>query len=157
MSIPSLKHPAILLATWFGLGRIPYAPGTWGSLGAIPPALLIMHYGGALWLGAAAIAITLIGLWAAHIYETKSQSHDASAIVIDEVAGQWLALIPAGLNPLLVVLAFLGFRFFDITKLGPIGYADKKIGGAAGVMADDIIAGLFAGAFVALIQYGLAH
>ena len=70
--------------------------------------------------------------------------HDSKMIVIDEVAGQWIALLPAALNPALILIAFILFRFFDILKPWPISFIDKKVPGALGVMGDDIIAGLFA-------------
>ena len=69
-------------------------------------------------------------------------------IVIDEVAGQWLALIPLPLDPGLYLLAFLAFRLFDILKPWPVGWADRRLPGAFGIMADDLLAGLYAGGLV---------
>ncbi len=132
------------LASWFGSGFINPAPGTWGSLAAIPFGVTIFALGGAYALTVAAIMITVIGLWAAHHFDKDMDGHDSKMIVIDEVAGQWIALIPAALNPFLIVIAFIMFRFFDILKPWPIGFIDKKIDGAAGVMFDDVVAGLFA-------------
>ncbi|MCB1563418.1 MAG: phosphatidylglycerophosphatase A [Alphaproteobacteria bacterium] len=145
---PSLKDPAILLATWFGCGLARKAPGTWGSLGALPPGLLLGHYGGAGALGMAAILITAIGFWAAERYDKAAGAHDSKQIVIDEVAGQWLSLLPlfvlGNLSWVLVVAAFALFRFFDILKPWPVSFFDKKVKGAAGVMLDDIAAGCYA-------------
>ncbi len=132
------------LASWFGSGFINPAPGTWGSIAAIPFGVAIYHFGGAPSLALAALFITIIGLWAAHHFDKDMDGHDSKMIVIDEVAGQWIALIPAALNPWLILTAFVFFRFFDILKPWPINVIDKKLGGAAGVMFDDIIAGLFA-------------
>lgn len=138
------------LASWGGCGFINPAPGTWGSLGAIPFGVTIFAIGGEIALTIASIIITLIGLWAAHHFDKDMDGHDSKMIVIDEVAGQWIALIPAALNPVLIIIAFISFRFFDILKPFPIGHVDKKISGALGVMGDDIIAGLFAAMCVIL-------
>ncbi len=138
------KQPYVWLASWFGCGFINPAPGTWGSLGALPFGVLIYALGGAFALGFAAVMITLIGLWASDRFDKAMDSDDSKMIVIDEVAGQWIALIPAALNPVLIILAFAAFRFFDILKPWPVSFFDKKVKGAVGVMGDDIIAGLFA-------------
>ncbi len=134
----------IWLASWLGSGFIKPAPGTWGSLAAIPFGLIIYGYGEASALAIAVIIVTIIGLWAADKFDKAMDGHDSKMIVIDEVAGQWIALIPAALNPLLIIIAFITFRFFDILKPYPISFIDKKVKGAWGVMGDDIIAGIFA-------------
>ena len=148
----SLKKPAILLATWFGLGLMPKAPGTWGSLGAIPPALIIVYAFGVLPFIAALIALSPISFWATAQYEKASSSHDAKQIVIDEVIGQWIALLPVFYfkpsSVLLIILAFALFRLFDIIKPWPISYCDKNIKGASGVMLDDMLAGIAAAAIL---------
>jgi len=137
-----------MLATWFGLGLIPKAPGTWGSLGAIPPAIFIIQFGGLTAFIIALIALTPIAFWATAKYEDISKSHDAKQIVIDEVIGQWIALIPVfycvGVNAIWIIAAFILFRIFDITKPWPISHFDQNVEGANGVMLDDIVAGLIA-------------
>ena len=138
------KKDYVWLASWFGFGFIKPAPGTWGSLAAIPFGLIIYEFGGAPALAIAVIIVTIIGLWAADKFDKAMDGHDSKMIVIDEVAGQWIALIPAALNPLLIIIAFITFRFFDILKPYPISFIDKKVKGAWGVMGDDIIAGIFA-------------
>ena len=138
------KKLYVWLASWFGCGFINPAPGTWGSLGALPFGVVIFALSGAYGLGFAAFIITTIGLWAADKFDKAMDGHDSKMIVIDEVAGQWIALIPAALNPFLIILAFILFRFFDILKPWPICFIDKKVKGAAGVMGDDIVAGFFA-------------
>lgn len=139
------------LASWFGSGFLSPAPGTWGSLVAIPFGLIIYYLGGAYALFTAIFLITAVGLWASHHFDRDAGGHDSKMIVIDEVAGQWIALIPAALNPLLILIAFISFRFFDILKPWPICFVDKKIRGAAGVMFDDILAGLAAATCVFFI------
>ncbi len=140
------------VASWFGCGFINPAPGTWGSLGAIPFGIVIYMLGGGTLLAVAAAFITLLGLWAADRFDKAVDGHDSKMIVIDEVAGQWIALIPAALNPYLTLVAFIAFRFFDILKPWPVCFFDKKIKGAMGVMGDDIIAGLYAAAIVILVD-----
>jgi phosphatidylglycerophosphatase A len=146
-----LSEPACLLATWFGVGRLQPASGTWGSLAALPFAWLINHYGGSLALLAASLLVFGLGCWAAQKYEAASDSHDASAIVIDEVAGQWLCLCLAPANLLAYGLCFALFRLFDIWKPWPISWLDAKVGGGFGVMIDDMLAGLFGLACFVLI------
>lgn len=149
----NFKDPAIWLATWFGCGLMRPAPGTWGTLGGLPVGILIYAVGGWVALSAAIILISVAGYWAAGRFEAQTGEHDNGAIVIDEVAGVWIALIPAALNIPYVIAAFLLFRFFDILKPWPVSWADKKLPGALGVMADDIIAGIFA----ALVIVGARH
>lgn len=144
----NLFSPAVILATWFYSGLIKPASGTWGSVAALPFGWAIAHYLGLIPLIIAILLITLIGLWAAHSFEKQTQIHDCKHVVIDEVAGQWLALIPAlyffSLSPISIVAAFIFFRIFDILKPWPVSYFDEEFDNAIGVMGDDIIAGLFA-------------
>ena len=140
------------IASWFGCGFINPAPGTWGSLGAIPFGVALFWIGGSTLLIAAVVIVSMIGLWAADRFDKGIDGHDSKMIVIDEVAGQWIALIPAALNPSLILVAFLGFRFFDILKPWPVSFFDKKVPGSLGVMGDDILAGLFATAAVILVD-----
>jgi phosphatidylglycerophosphatase A len=154
--IPFMR-PGVILATWFGCGLLKPAPGSWGTLGALPFGIFILVCGGWPYLLIGIALITAIGLWAAKDYERRSGTHDSSSIVIDEVAGMWIALLPAALDPLSVFIAFILFRAFDILKPGPIGWVDKKLPGAPGVMADDILAGLCAAAVLFGIQYYAHH
>jgi len=144
MTAPSPWLPSSLLATWFGSGLLPWAPGTWGSLAAVPFGVALFWLSGPFGLLAATVAVFIIGLWASHAYEQVMAIKDPGAIVIDEVAGQWLVLIPAGLNPVFIALAFVLFRAFDVAKPWPVSWADRHLKGAFGIMADDIIAGLYA-------------
>ena len=156
-----------LIATFFGTGLLPWAPGTWGSAAAIPAAWLIHGLGGFIAFFIAAIAVSLIGWWATAEMTRGKDNHDPSEVVIDEVAGMFIALLPlsfglwhAGADPWVFpwpgwVGAFILFRLFDINKPGPIGWADRR-DDALGVMLDDVIAGVFAGIGVALLA-GLAH
>ena len=138
-------HPAHLVATWGGAGLLQPAPGTWGSLAALPFAWGLAWAGGwpALLLGVG--LATLAGLWAARVFVARVGGHDPAAVVIDEVAGQWLALVAAPLDPLAYAVGFLLFRVFDIVKPWPAGWIDRNMAGGAGIMLDDIIAGAYAG------------
>jgi phosphatidylglycerophosphatase A len=141
------------LATWFGAGLIPKAPGTWGSLAALPFAWVFLHFGNIWWLAGAALVVFLVGWWASHVYVTSTGQADPGAVVIDEVAGQWLALLPA--SPAVWwhwVLGFALFRFFDILKPWPVGWADRRLKGGFGVMIDDVIAGVLAGVLLYLLR-----
>ncbi len=138
------------LATFFGVGRLRPAPGTMGSLAAIPVGYAIAWAGGPIALGIAALIVTIIGAYAATAYGKKSGSVDDQSIVIDEVAGIWIAALPAATVPILWVFAFVFFRFFDIYKPWPASYFENKKRNGWDVMLDDVIAGIFALCSVAL-------
>ena len=149
MAAPSPWLPSSLIATWFGSGLLPGAPGTWGSLAALPVGLLIFWLAGPWGLLAATVAVFVLGLWAAGTYEQVMAMKDPGAIVIDEVAGQWLVLFVAalwshGLTWREVLLAFVLFRVFDTLKPWPVSWADRHLKGAFGIMADDVVAALYA-------------
>jgi phosphatidylglycerophosphatase A len=129
-----------LVASMFGIGRSPLAPGTVASLVALPvgAALLAWH---PLVLAVAILAITLLGLWSLH---AGAIDGDPAWVVIDEVAGQWVALITLAAPTLPGLLAaFALFRLFDIAKPGPVRLAER-VRGAGGIMADDLVAGALA-------------
>lgn len=146
---PSLRHPPILLATWFGSGYLRPAPGTWGTVAGLPFAWGILHWTGPAVLIAAALALFGAGVWAADRFDALTDGHDASEIVVDEVVGIWLTLGLIGLVEPLTWIAwgagFVLFRLFDIVKPFPIRLVDRAVGGGFGVMADDLLAGLLAG------------
>jgi phosphatidylglycerophosphatase A len=144
-------HPAAIIATWFGSGLLPWAPGSWGSLAALPPAWLIAHFLGPRILVAAAVIVFLLGWWAAERVQQASGVADEGSIVIDEVAGQWLTLAAVPPSAAAYLLGFLLFRLFDITKPWPARAADRAIPGGLGVMADDIVAAVYAGALLYLL------
>ena len=151
---------ARVICTFCYVGYLRPAPGTWGSLAALPLAWGLHVAGGAWLLGLGIVAVFAAGWWATHLETRGKDDHDPSEIVIDEVAGQWLAVLPVSIGaanagvdaPNLwpgFVVAFLAFRVFDILKPGLIGWADSRRG-ALGVMLDDIFAGIAAGMFVVL-------
>ncbi|TAN64616.1 MAG: phosphatidylglycerophosphatase A [Magnetospirillum sp.] len=146
-------HPAALAATWFGTGLLPKAPGTWGSAAALPFAWGLMTLGGRPLLLAATLVCFLVGWWASAIYVARTNAADPGEVVIDEVAGQWLVLSMAPLDPVAYLAGFALFRLFDVWKPWPIGWADDSIGGGLGVMVDDILAAGYG--LVGMILLGL--
>ncbi|MEM8555891.1 MAG: phosphatidylglycerophosphatase A [Pseudomonadota bacterium] len=156
-----------LVATLGGVGLLPRAPGTWGSLAAIPVGYLLHGLGGFPLFFAATVIVFAVGVWAAMAEQTATGSHDASEIIVDEVAGQWIALWPlsyglwhAGMDPWVFpypgwIGAFILFRLFDIWKPWPVSWADKKVGGFW-VMLDDVFAGVIAALGVSLAA-AIAH
>jgi phosphatidylglycerophosphatase A len=138
--------PAVLLATWFGAGFLPVAPGSWASLAALPCAALLVWLGGPVLALAAAGALFLLGIWAADAYMAAVQVHDPPAIVLDEVVGQWLTLALLPLDPTVYALGFVLFRVLDVLKPWPANFIDRAVTGGFGVMLDDVVAGAYAGA-----------
>jgi|HigsolmetaGSP11D_1036233.scaffolds.fasta_scaffold04692_5 phosphatidylglycerophosphatase A len=145
-------HPAALLATGGGIGLARVASGTWGSLAALPLAWGIVSAAGLGGLLLAAVLAWVGGVWAS-AYIGRSGEKDSSAIVIDEIAGQWLSLLPCALDPVLYAMAFLAFRFFDIVKPWPASWIDREVGGGFGVMLDDVVAGIYAGTLVWALSF----
>ncbi len=155
------------LALAGGLGRLPQAPGTWGSLGAIPAAWALHALGGFPLFAAATVAAFAAGLWAVSAYIAESGESDPSEVVIDEVVGMWLTLWPLSLGLWLQglpgsvfpwpgwALGFVLFRALDIRKPWPVSRAER-VPGALGVMLDDVVAGLIA-AVVAAAAAIVAH
>jgi len=155
-----------LIATFFYIGHLRPAPGTWGSFAALPAAWVIYALIGPWGLFAGVILSYVLGVWATGVETSGKDNHDPSEIVIDEVCGQWIALLPvafgaasAGVSITALwpgwIAAFALFRLFDITKWGPVGWADR-IHGPTGVMLDDVFAGLFAAIGVMALAW-LAH
>lgn len=143
----------MILATLGPVGRIRPAPGSWGSaaavLIAVPLALL-----GSWTLEVATLIICVLGVRAADIYDRAMDSKDASDIVIDEVAGQWITLLVLPFDWRWWLVGLVAFRLFDILKPGPVRMAEKLPGGL-GVMADDIVAGALAAACLVGLQWAV--
>ncbi len=141
-------QPARLIATWFGVGLAPLAPGTAASLAALPIAWGLMTVSGALGLALATALLFGLGVWAAGATSAALGDGDPQTVVVDEVAGQWLAILPAAAlsSPVLwhYALAFVLFRAADIGKPWPAGWIDRNLGGGMGIMLDDVAAGLYA-------------
>ncbi len=136
-------HPARLIATWFGTGLIPKAPGTCGSLVALPVAWLIQTSFGTGVLMLSIALLVPIGIWAAGKTADDMNEDDPGQIVVDEVVGQWLTVL--FLPPIwwFYVIGFVVFRVFDIFKPWPVDHFDKHGAGGTGIMQDDLAAGLY--------------
>jgi len=149
-----MTRAAELLATWFGCGYSPVGPGTAGALGALIPAWLLSRYAGwPVWVWPiAAILITAPGVWAAGVTAARAGKKDPGLVVIDEVAGQWLTLAGAQVfNWKTALAAFVLFRLFDIWKPPPVRQLERLPGGT-GIMADDLMAGVYGAAFLWLVR-----
>lgn len=163
-----LPRASTAVASMFGIGYFEFAPGTIMSAVAVPLAVLIgLHGGGGMGILAASLIALVIGILACADHVRETGRDDPPECVIDELAGQWLAcafcllplggLVPAAAHISLPAffLAFALFRLFDIWKPWPVSWADQKLSGGLGVMADDMIAGLMAGILVAVARYFL--
>jgi phosphatidylglycerophosphatase A len=133
---------AVFLATGFYVGRIPLAPGTFGSLLGLPLCFLLAG----IQLPAALVAVLLIivlATWIADAAERILGRPDPGCIVIDEIAGMAVTLMGLPFNPTTVAGGFILFRILDILKPFPIRVIDKRLPGGLGIVADDVIAGIF--------------
>lgn len=139
----SFFHPTKFIGTWFGVGLIPKAPGTFGSIAALPFAWVIESCCGHTALFIASIAAFLVGWIACHFYLPHTDAKDPKEIVIDEVSGQWLLLSFMPQTVISYAVGLLLFRFFDIVKPWPVRIADRKIHGGFGVMFDDTLAAVY--------------
>ena len=148
---------AIGISTAFGTGFFPFGPGTAGSLVAFLIVPILLHFG---WSHGALALITLltipVGIWAATQTEKAWKREDPGEVVIDEVVGQWIAMLgmPALWDWRTAVAAFVLFRLFDIWKPFPISYLDRHVKGGVGVVVDDLLAGLIVNV---LLQIAFLH
>ena len=155
MPLPRSVKLSKFISTFFYVGFLRPAPGTWGSIAGVISAYTFLQLTNFLAFCFLLIFFILIGFWTTKKYiEQNPETSDPSEVVIDEVIGQWIAILPIGYifqleqtnteNLWIFWLwAFVSFRFFDIVKLGLVGWADK-LGGALGVILDDILAGVAA-------------
>jgi len=142
----NLANPVHLAAVGFGSGLMPKAPGTMGTLAAIPLYLLLTAtLELALWQYIAIVVVaSVVGIYICSVASKAMGVHDHGAIVWDEIAGYGVTMIAAPHGWLWIILGFALFRFFDIVKPGPIGWLDKNTHGGFGIMVDDILAGFCA-------------
>lgn len=143
---------AKVLATGFGLGLLPKAPGTFGSLWG-PFLFYIFRFESQLWWIALTPLVVVISIWSAHVAEKIWQKKDDQRIVIDEVAGMWVTYCFVSFTSEDLILGFLFFRFFDVLKLFPARLAQDRLPGGLGVVADDLVAGVQAGFTLLLVHF----
>ena len=159
---------------WLGLGLgsgLPRrAPGTWGTVGGLIIAIPLLSLGFIPFL-ILTILSCILGVWICGRTAELMQGHDDPHIVWDEWAGIWITLLPLSymgiaddnfwqnmsqeLSIFAIVFAFILFRFFDIVKPPPIGWADKRVAGGVGIMLDDIIAGIMAAVVWVAVMFGV--
>ena len=147
-----LGHPAGWIASGFGAGFSPVAPGTAGSLAALLPWFALRELPAPYCLIAIAAAFAL-GVWACAWVVRELRSADPGVAVWDEFVGQWIALTPLLAAPrgaMWISGGFILFRIFDIAKPWPVSWADRQVGGGLGVMLDDVVAGAYAALVLAL-------
>ncbi len=138
-----LGSPVHFLAFGFGVGLSPIAPGTFGTLVAIPLYWLMQPL--ALpWYLLLVVVISLVGIWLCGASAKQLGLHDPAGVVWDEIAGFLITMIAAPSGWKWILIGFILFRLFDIWKPWPIRWADQKVAGGLGIMLDDIIAGIYA-------------
>lgn len=154
---PSLTYPEVVFLSFFGVGFLPKAPGTWGSLAICPILFLLGYFKAPFFVFIPFLVMaTAITCYITDIAQKKFDLHDPGWIVMDEVLGMWTAWIftlggDQSLLSLLIIFAL--FRFFDIVKFWPASYFDKDVTHGAGTILDDIVSGIFAG----LVYLGLHY
>jgi phosphatidylglycerophosphatase A len=137
------KQSILFLATGFYVGYIPFAPGTFGTLAGLPFCLLFTLIG-TKWAFFATLIFICVAIGIAHQAEKNLQKKDPGLIVIDEMAGILVTFWAIPFNAETAVLGFYIFRILDIAKPAPIRYLEKRLPGGAGIVLDDVAAGIFA-------------
>jgi phosphatidylglycerophosphatase A len=144
---PSLKRLDILFLSFFGSGYLPIAPGTWGTLATLPFLYGLGRFNPPYFLFIPLLVIvTIISSFVAELVQKELKLHDPQWIVIDEVLGMTCAWLFIKTHNLLhLAILFILFRFFDIVKIWPASFFDKKVQHGAGTILDDIVSGIYAG------------
>ncbi|MCU7916667.1 MAG: phosphatidylglycerophosphatase A [Candidatus Thiodiazotropha sp. (ex Gloverina cf. vestifex)] len=150
---PDLRKPIHLLAFGFGSGLAPKAPGTFGTLVAIPIYLLLQPLSFTLYLVLLLLGF-VVGIWICGQASKDLGVHDHGGIVWDEIVGYLVTMSFASDGVWWILIGFVLFRFFDILKPWPINWLDQQVHGGFGIMLDDLVAGLYAGSVMLLIQWG---
>ena len=148
----ALKTPTGWLAFGFGSGLSAFAPGTMGTLMAIPFAIFLKQLSQP-WYWLMLIVTFAIGVWVCDLVSRRLGVHDHGGIVWDEMVGYWLAIALVPLQWQWLLAGFVLFRIFDILKPWPINVLDKKVSGGFGIMIDDILAAVYALLIMAAVQY----
>ena len=144
-----LSDPILFMAFGFGSGLAKKAPGTFGTLAAIPVYFLFAQTNSLIY-SLLTLIVTVVGVWICGIAAEKLGEHDFGGIVWDEIAGYLITMWLVPLTCQTIIAGFILFRFFDILKPWPIKWLDKQVQGGLGIMIDDVLAGVFAGALLLL-------
>ncbi len=155
----ALRRLETVYLTWFGAGRAPRAPGTFGTLASLPFIWLLHFYGvPTIAIALLALAMTVLACWCAERAQKRLGLQDPQWIVVDEVVGMlitWACVRPETWVGWLA--CFVAFRFFDIVKIWPASFFDRKVKNGAGTILDDVVSGFYAGIFVELGSVFLRH
>lgn len=154
VGIRQLLNPSCLVALGFGSGLVPVAPGTAGTLAAIPLYLLLQEFSLIIYLAVLLVMLTG-GILVCGYTAERLGVHDHPAIVWDEVVGYLITMTAAPAGWIWVAAGFVLFRLFDILKPWPIGWLDRRVHGGMGIMLDDVIAGVFAAVVLQVVAYFL--
>ena len=148
-NFPNLKNPLHFIATLGGLGKIPIAPGTFGSIFAWFVFIFLSHFINMIFL---TFAVGIFSVWICEKITKNLAIKDHKSIVIDELVGTWISLLPVLFiaddryeRIIYAAIALILFRFFDILKPYPISFFDKEYKNGLGIVLDDVIAGIFSG------------
>jgi phosphatidylglycerophosphatase A len=159
LSLPDFKtlcrQPLHFMSLGFGSGLAPLAPGTFGTLAAVPLYLLLAQT--PLWIYGPIVALAFVaGVYCCRVTADHLGVDDHPAIVWDEIVGYWLTMIAVPLTWQWLLIGFLLFRFFDTAKPWPIGWVDSHIDGGLGIMLDDVLAAVYAWLCLQLIILTIA-
>ena len=149
-----MKRLAWVLGTWFGCGLVPGAPGTAGSIGAMPLYFLLRWWGGPSAVLVGALAITVVGIWAAQVIAVQTKSKDPQIVVIDEVAGVLFALSACPSDWRWAIGGLVAFRVFDSCKPWPVNLLEERLPGGWGIVLDDVGAGAYVAALFGVLRWG---
>ena len=138
-----LRHPAQFLAFGFGSGLSPKAPGTMGTVVAIPLYLLVAEWS-LLQYSVFIVLAAVLGVGICGVASRQLQVHDHPGIVWDEFVGYWITMWAVPVDWVWIVAGFIVFRVYDIAKPWPVSLLDRKVGGGLGIMIDDVLAGVMA-------------
>ncbi len=145
-----MSDPVLFLAFGFGSGLAKKAPGTCGTVAAIPVYYLFAQANSLMLYSILTIIATVVGVWICDVAAQKLDEHDFGGIVWDEVAGYLITMWFVPFSWQTILLGFILFRVFDILKPWPIKWIDKQVHGGLGIMLDDVLAAVFAGGLLLL-------
>ena len=140
------------LATWFGAGYVPIAPGTAGSVAALPLYFLLRAAGGVWLVAAGAVVVTVVGIWSSSLVAGELGVSDPQIVVIDEVAGVLVALLTCPNDWRYALAGLVAFRVFDTLKPWPVHLLESELPGGYGIVLDDVGAGAYVAAIFAVLR-----
>ncbi len=152
----TFTNPWYFLALGFGSGLAPKAPGTFGTLAALPVYLVLNQFSPVVYLSSVLLAF-VFGVWLCEHVANDMKVKDPGCIVWDEFVGLWITLFLLPVGWYWIVIGFGLFRFFDIVKPWPVSWADKSLTGGMGIMVDDVLAGFYSLACIQLASFLISH